>query len=267
VAPSIGTMTLLVGSTANVSAQALDGGGFPVPGRTALWSARDSRIAVVASVGEPSTSPIAVRGVSVGTTTLDVSIEGVRATVGVIVKPRPAGRVTIVPEGLSMLVKETFLAAVAVRDSSGNVEPGRPVTWRSLAPSIVAVDTDGTVTALATGRGAVEATVDGISDTMSVLVRRISKLSISQVSGIRDARGEVLTFRLTALDQSGAVIDEQQADWSVVGTSVSLDPVGATTRVVLHGASPSILIARVLDDEVRITIQSESVLSVPPIHQ
>jgi uncharacterized protein YjdB len=266
VVPSVGTMTLLVGGTANVSAQALDVGGLPVPGRAALWTSKDSRVAAVAAFGEPSTTPLAVRGVAVGTTTLDVSIEGTRATVNVIVKPRPAGRVTIVPDGLSMLVKETFLAAVAVRDSAGNFEPGRPVTWRSLSPSIVDVDTAGMLSALSTGRGAVEATVDGIADTMSVLVRRISKMSISQVGDISDARGEVVTFRLTALDQNGAVIDEQQADWSIIGASTVIDPVGATTRVVLHGQIPSILIARVLDDEVRITIRAESVITGQPDH-
>jgi hypothetical protein len=266
VVPSVGTMTLLVGSTASVSAQALDVGGFSVPGRVALWSAMDSRIVVVAATGEPSTSPVSVRGVAVGTTTLEVSIEGMRATVGVIVKPRPAGRVTIVPDGLLMLVTETFRAFVAVRDSSGDFEPGRRATWRSLSPSIVSVDSDGTVKALSTGRAAVEAMVDGISDTMPVLVRRISKLAISQVSAIIDVRGEVLTFRLTALDQNGAVIDEQQADWSIVGSSTVVDPVGATTRVVLHGQIPSILIARVLDDEVRLTIQGEGALSSATDH-
>jgi hypothetical protein len=76
----------------------------------------------------------------------------------------------------------------------------------------------------------------------------------------------VLTFRLTALDQNGAVIDEQQADWSIVGASTVVDPVGATTRVVLHGQIPSILIARVLDDEVRLTIQGESALSSATDH-
>ncbi|MDB4883824.1 MAG: Ig domain protein group 2 domain protein [Gemmatimonadetes bacterium] len=257
-------LSLVAGGAVSVSVLPLSENGIPVPGRSAVWEIRDPRIASAPLASDSAERPVLVRGLSAGTTMLEVTVDGFRASIAVSVKPKPAARVTIVPESASLLVGESISAAVAVRDAAGLVQPGRAVTWSSLAPAVASVDSTGSVTARATGVAGVVASVDGVADTMSVTVRRISRLAISQTAKALDSNGQVvLTFTLKAWDQAGAVIDEQSADWTIVGTAELLNRVGSSTRVRVHATGASVLTATVGDSETTMIIDTAGVLGDP----
>jgi hypothetical protein len=266
VVPSEGILTIVAGGTADVSARPLTEEGVLVPGRVALWTSRDSRIATSLPSTDPAEGALVVRGVSAGATTLDVSVDGVRSSVQVVVRYKPAGRVTIVPGTASLLVGETVSAAVAVRDRNGDVEPGRAVVWSSLAPSIATVDSAGTLWARSNGITGIVASVDDVADTMSVVVRTIRQMQITQIGSTIDSRGAVRTFKLKAWDQTGAVIDEQSADWTIKGSGILLDRVGSSARVLLHGQGTSVITATVFDAEVSLTLQESTVIETIPAH-
>jgi hypothetical protein len=175
--------------------------------------------------------------------------------------------VTILPDAAALLVNEAITAAVAVRDSDGVVQPARAVVWRSLDPAVATVDDAGTLTGRSPGRTGVVAAVDSAADTLSVIVRRISRMTIIQTGATTPSAVDTMTFALVALDQSGAVIDGQSAEWTIVGTGILLARAGAGTRVVQHGSTPFVLTASVLNDEATLTVQPPGGSSLPPVPQ
>jgi hypothetical protein len=266
VIPSTSSVTLIAGGTAIVSVRPVNAAGVPVPGRVASWSVRDARVATAPSKTDPATSELVVRGVAAGSTKLDVEIDGVRTSIDIFVKARPASQLQIVQRYVSLLVNESYSLDVDVRDVTGVVQNGRDVVWKSLSPGVASVDSAGVVRGRATGSTSIVAIVDGISDAMTVQVRSLERLSITQLSRVTDSDGEIATYAVTALDESGVVIDQLSAAWTIQGGACLLNKVGPTTRVVLHANESSILTATVGSVKATLVIQGTGTVETAVSH-
>ena len=254
VSPMNGLTT--VGGRLRLTSTAFDSTGAVLVGREPSWSSSDPTIATVADG--------VVSGNAPGIVQITARSERAVVMTSVTVGPKPVGRVTIEPGDASLLVGETIRAAAAVRDGDGVLQLQRTIAWSSLAPDVATVDGTGTVTARSTGVAKVVASVDGVADTMSVTVRRISKMTISHSASVPDPHVEpVITLVLRALDQAGAVIEGLSADWTIAGPADLMDRVGSSVRVTLHGTGSSVVTASAGGVEATIVIEGSDVLTTP----
>lgn len=105
-----------------------------------------------------------------GTDTVVATAGGRRATAVVDVSQVPAGvRIAAHAQTLSIAGAATTLSASVV-DSNAYALSGGEVTWTALSPTVLAVDEDGTATAVSDGNGRVVATYGEFSDTTRVRV-------------------------------------------------------------------------------------------------
>jgi uncharacterized protein YjdB len=238
VVPSVSSLRVAIGRTVSIDVQAQDADGVALPGRTATWSLGDAQFASIATPpGAPSTT-VAVRGLELGNTTLVVDVEGVTATIPVQVDFARAARVTITPRALTLTPGDAVALSVAVEDSAGEVQVGRGVNWRSLDPTVTTVDGSGVVRAIAVGVTSIVASVDGVADTIPVVMRRLIAITITRVGTTVDQRGEVATFRASAFDQFGAPIANPSVQWVVTpGATLSAGAGPQTDLVLPPGAS------------------------------
>lgn len=80
--------------------------------------------------------------------------------------PAPAS-LTIAPDTGWLLLDAQRQLSAQLADSAGDPLPGRPLEWRALSATTVAVSGEGVVTALATGPAQVEARFGALADTIA----------------------------------------------------------------------------------------------------
>ena len=98
----------------------------------------------------------------------------------VTVGPAQVASVDIDPETATLVVNQSETLSVVARASTGNVLNGRVVTWSSLDPEIASVDSDGVVRGLSTGMATIQATVDGVTGTATILVASSPGIALSE---------------------------------------------------------------------------------------
>ena len=86
------------------------------------------------------------------------------------VVPVAVEEVTVLPTQVTAEVSETAALTVELRSSSGEALSGYPVEWSTTDPSVAAVDSVGTITALAPGQAIIAAEADGQLGTAFVTV-------------------------------------------------------------------------------------------------
>jgi uncharacterized protein YjdB len=241
VVPGVSPVSLVEGRTVSVSVRAEDADGAALAGRTVTWSVGDASIATIVSSGQGGDAM--VRGVSAGTTSLVADVEGVQATIAVVVSFAPAGRVEIAPRALSLVEGTSGSLDATVFDDAGRLQNGRVVSWRSLDPAIASVDASGVVRAMGGGRTEIVAAIDAVADTISVVSRRPTTLTITRTGTIYDSRGEVASFLVAAFDQLGALIDNPSAQWTVTPGATLLSGSGPSTQLVLRERAKVVLSA------------------------
>jgi len=172
VAPSPGT--LLVGSTAQLTATTKDSAGSVLTGRAVTWASSNPAVATVSATG-------LVTGVAVGSATIMATAEGKNGTAAVTVTvppPVPVASVTVAPA--TVLVGVTVQLTATTKDAAGNVLTGRTVTWATSNPAVATVNFTGLATGVAAGQATITATSEGQSGTAAITV---SVLTFATVSG------------------------------------------------------------------------------------
>ena len=157
------TSDLVVGQTAQLTAEVRDGSGNALSGRAINWGTNNPAVATVTSEG-------LVTAVSQGTTTISASSEGKVASATINVSPRPASAVILSPNQVTLTPRQTMQLSALVTDDRGLVLPGRPVTFISSNPQAATVSAAGLVTGVSTGAVTITATSEAASGTASVTV-------------------------------------------------------------------------------------------------
>jgi len=83
---------------------------------------------------------------------------------------QPVAGVSIVPEAVEVVVRETVQLTAAMWDASGRSVRGRAMTWASSNPSVGRVSSTGLVTALVRGSTTITVTCEGRRATAVVVV-------------------------------------------------------------------------------------------------
>jgi alpha-tubulin suppressor-like RCC1 family protein/WD40 repeat protein len=118
----------------------------------------------------------------------------------------PVTSLTVTPESATVGIQETVQLSATLRDASGNVLGGRPVSWTSSDPSVAAVNSRGLITGLAIGSTQLIATSEGVSGSAFVAVkpRPASQLMFAGQPTNANAHGAIApAVEVTAQDAFG----------------------------------------------------------------
>jgi len=160
-----------VGESVQLVATARDANGEVIPGTTASWSTSNAGIATVSATG-------VLQGQSTGAVVITAAISGVSGSLPLTIMPRATASVTINSPTLTLGEGDRVQLTATARDASGEVIPGRTVTWSSLTGTATISQT-GLLYAPTQGTAAVRATIDGVSTAKSLTVTAPMKLSVS----------------------------------------------------------------------------------------
>lgn len=225
------SLMLEVLQTHQLSAVLNDADGQAVSGAEFVWRSDDETIATVDATG-------LVEAVALGRTAIEVSAEGVSATVDVVVS-MPVERVEIDPSSLALDVTQGAQLSATVYGANDFVLVDSEVVWSTSAPTIVSVDDTGRVEGLREGSATVRAVSGGKQADVSVEVSApVTTLQLSprpasvgvsenlQLSAtLRDAAGNELSGRAiswSSADQSIATVDADGLVFGVVGGTVRI---------------------------------------------
>ena len=160
---TLGSSSLVAGSTTQATAVASDALGNAITGRSVAWSTSNSAIATVSNLG-------LVTAVAGGTVSITATVDGVQGSATLVVTAPSVASVTVTVGSSSLIAGQTTQASAVAKDASGNVL-NLSVTWSSTAPTVASVSASGTVSALNAGSTSITATVAGKSGSANVSVQ------------------------------------------------------------------------------------------------
>lgn len=155
--------TIVLPGTAQLSATVFDAQHNPLTGRTITWSSNMPNVANVDANG-------LVTGVAPGSATITATSEGQSGTATVVVQPPVAASVQVSPGAATLTVGDSTTLTATVKDASGNVISGAPVTWSSDNTAAATVSTSGVVKAVGAGTATITAKSGNASGTATVVV-------------------------------------------------------------------------------------------------
>ena len=224
-------VSLQVGQTRQLSVQVMDDQGNVLTGRPVTFTTDGASIATVSATG-------LVTAIAQGSAKITATSEGKTGTADVTVTTVPVASVTVAPAQATLAIGQTIALTATARDASGNVLPGRPVSWTSGAPSVATVSPTGTVTAVGAGTGVlIFATVDGRTGTATINVRQVSSVAVTPSP---TSVFVLWTRQLTATprDATGNAISGLTPTWSANAPTVaSVNQQGLVTGVAPGGTS------------------------------
>jgi trimeric autotransporter adhesin len=218
---------LIVQTTRTYTATARDSSGRVILGRPVQWASAQPAVAVVSSEG-------VVRAVSIGAAEVSATIDGVRATLALLVVPVPVASVSVVLSAPSVTLGATTQATATTRDATGLVITGRAVTWRSSNDAVATVSAAGVVTAVALGTADIVATSEGVTGSARLTVTPIpvARVDVSAPDSTLIVHD---TVQATAVvrSSSGAVLTGRALTWTSADTTKVR--VNATGRLIAVG--------------------------------
>lgn len=214
--------TTLVGQAVQFAVTATCHCGDTLTDRTVTWQSSNPAVALVSSTG-------LVTGVSRGTAVIDAQSEGVSGLAGIAVLAIVDG-VTIEPAVVTLDIGETAQLSAALRDPDGNVL-NRPIAWGSENPTIVAVDANGVITALATGTVNITATSEGKVGAAAISVRvAVNSVEVTPAEAAVSV-GATVQLTATPRDAGGGPLERQVAWTSGDPTIATVNATGLVSAV------------------------------------
>lgn len=231
VAPATASLEAL-GKTVQLSADAKDANGYPVPGVTYSWTSSHPGVATVDASG-------LVSAVGSGTTTITATADG-KGGGAVVSVAQATTSVTLAPvtTTLTALGATAQLTATA-KDATGHSIADKTFIWSSSAGTIATVSNSGLVTAVANGTATISAGSDGVVATADVTVaQQLASVSVTPATTTLDALGATAQLVAAAQDANGHAIAGKTLAWaSSAGSVASVDNSGLVTAVANGTAS------------------------------
>jgi uncharacterized protein YjdB len=129
--------------------------------------------------------------------------------------PAPVASVTVDLAQSSISIGSTTTATATAKDASGNVLPGRAITWSSNNPNIATVSATGLVTAVRSGSAIISAATEGRSGTATVTVgvAAVATVTVS-LSSSTILQGSTAQATATVRDAGGQVLTGRSVSWA-----------------------------------------------------
>jgi uncharacterized protein YjdB/alpha-tubulin suppressor-like RCC1 family protein len=217
------TATIQVDEVIRLTARAYARDGSLLTGRELYWWSSTSGIASV----DPAEG--VVTGHSPGSAEITATAEGVSATSVIEVAPPPVASLEISPPSLELRAGETSTLTAIPRSATGEALE-RAVAWRSIEPGVASVDEEGLVRANAPGATVLEASSEGVTVTVEVIVRAAA-LRVDPVAEPIYV-GSTVHLEARIVDIDGNDLGAVAAEWtSDTPTVASVDEAGTVTAV------------------------------------
>ncbi|MFN8669656.1 MAG: Ig-like domain-containing protein [Gemmatimonadaceae bacterium] len=169
--------SFFIGGNAAVVATARDAANAPISGRLlTLVSATPAVVTIgtgsgTGSISTTATGVSAPNGRAVVTLTANVPFDNISNSTSVKVLA-PVSTITVGPTGIdSIYVNGNLQATATLRDASGNVLTGRPVTWNTGNAAIATAAQSGIITGVAAGTTSILADAEGKQGSKNLLVQ------------------------------------------------------------------------------------------------
>jgi uncharacterized protein YjdB len=211
---------VVVGTSIALPIAVKNASGQDISGISVAWSSSDPTVATVNQAG-------VVTAVRLGTAVITGTAGGRSASVTINVRalsPSGAARVTVSLLS-SLSLGDSAVATSSAFDVAGNVLTGRPVTWRSRDVSIARVSTTGVVNSVGVGTTVIEAEVDGITGTATLVVSpptiAVSVVRVTMTDSSAISAGRTVQASATVIDNFGSVMPGQAVTWSSSNPAVA----------------------------------------------
>jgi serine/threonine protein kinase len=159
-----GNAVLLPGEAQRLSPSLLYANGETVTPTQLIWSSGNADVVTVDARGR-------ITGVAPGTTVVFARRGALSAMVSVTVRFALVAQLEITPTDPIVEKGGTVRLRASLRDASGAPMPSRPLTWSSSNDEAAIVSSNGVVVGVAPGVATITASADGVSATISVIVR------------------------------------------------------------------------------------------------
>ena len=205
---------MIAQDTLRLTAQALDASGKPVDNvrfryiqsSGARFEGRVDTTGLVRS-GSTGTIPVTVVALVPGTRPVTEVVE-------VKMLPGPAAKLVIDAAPARLVVGQQIVLTGNAYSGTGD-QRGDKLAWKSSAPNVARVASDGRLTALAAGKATITATAGQASGTLAVTVIPNTIASVEITPATVSARtGDVLHFAVTVKDAAGRKIDGLTPSWA-----------------------------------------------------
>jgi uncharacterized protein YjdB len=208
-------MTLTVGQASQLNISITDDRGQILTGRPISFTSSNIQVVTVSSTG-------LVTGIAPGTATITAVSEGKTGTADVTVTPQPVGSVEVLPSQSSIIIGHSVQLTAIARNAAGQTLTGRPVSWRSGAPGLASVSSNGLVTGLQPGTAVIIATIEGITGSATVTVAQVPVASVTVTpSSFSLTAGQKVNLSATLKDASGNTLTGRIVSWSSSDNSVA----------------------------------------------
>jgi|GEM_PF-2387828 len=236
-----------IGDTRQVSAVARDANGVVIPNRPITWTSQAPSIATVTNG--------LITPVSRGTTAVVASSEGQQVSIAVTVVSDIV-TVEVAPVAAELLSGQTQVFTATLKNATGTVISGRPVSWASSNGSIATINSSAVATAVAPGQTTITATSEGRTGSVTLKVGA----PVATVT-IAPAAATVLigaTQQLTASlkDDQGIALSGRPISWSSADT---LKAIVSASGVVTGRAAGQVLVSATSEGK-----SGAATITVPP---
>jgi len=162
---AIDNTQLVVGHTVRARATMRNADGQEVLDRVPAWLSLTPAVVNITQAGD-------ITALQPGTGQIRASSGTAVSDIIVIVQNPLAGKISLARDTATIhLPGGAVQGIVAVTDEAGRPLVNPAVVWTTLQPAIASVNVAGLVTAIASGTAVITASIDGLSDTLTVVVR------------------------------------------------------------------------------------------------
>jgi len=225
-----------VGATVQFTAQGFDAAGGTISGLSFTWTSSDPAVATV----DPATGLATATGH--GSTTITATTSGVSGTATLTVNlTGGVTTVTVLPASATLTtVGATQQFTAEVRDGSGTLLPGVPVSWSGADTLVATIDpVSGLATATGHGSSTITATASGVSGTATLTVSLtggVTTVTVLPASATLTTVGATQQFTAEVRDGSGTLLPGVPVSWSSADSLVAtIDPSTGLATAVGHG--------------------------------
>jgi subtilisin family serine protease/uncharacterized protein YjdB len=196
-----------VGDTVRLIAVVEDAGGSAIEDVLVEWSTSDAAVAEVEDGG-------LVTATGNGDAVISATLDALSGEAPIVVDQVPAAISVTLAEITLSAVGDTARLSAEVSDSRGNTISGLSVRWTSADTGVAEVDEAGLVTAVANGETQIAATVQDVSEEVTVQVAQVAAaISIAPTQVSFDALGDTVRLAAQVLDAGGTPIEDGSLEW------------------------------------------------------
>ena len=147
--------------------------------------------------------------------------------------PAAVASVSLNETAATLVPLQSVTLVATTLDASGNTLSGRAVTWTSSAPTVAAVDNNGTVTAEASGTATITASSGGHSASATITVGPVpvATVALNQSTGTI-VPNQTMNLTATTKDAAGNSLTGRAITWSTsAAATATVDNNGVVTGV------------------------------------